>query len=193
MVNEKQLIEGCLKQDRKAQKILYEKYSSVFLGVCSRYTRDRSEAEDVLQEAFLKIFTNIKQYAGIGSFEGWMRRIVVNTAISQFRQNVKHYYQQDITDVKESKIDENVVIDADFTQEELLQVIRDLPRGYQMVFNLYAVEGYMHKEIAEMLKIDVNTSKSQFSRARKIIQMKLNELSKERMPGIILKENESRI
>ena len=140
MLSEKQLIEGCLKHDRKIQKILYERFASAFLGVCSRYTRDRSEAEDVLQEAFLKIFTNIKQYCGSGSFEGWMRRIVINTAISHYRQNVKHYYKQEITDVKETKIDDFDMFEADFTHDELLQVIRKLPRGYQMVFNLYSIE-----------------------------------------------------
>jgi len=180
MLNEKQLIQGCLKQDQKIQKILYEKYSSGFLGVCARYTQDRTEAEDVLQEAFLKIFVNIKQYSGSGSFEGWMRRIVVNTAISHYRQNLKHYYNQEISEVKESKIDDTVIYEADFTHEELLGVIRTLPRGYQVVFNLYAIEGYMHKEIAEMLDIDINTSKSQFSRARKIMQQKLREYGRER-------------
>ena len=171
-----QLITSCIKKDRKAQKQLFDKYAPVLLGICIRYTKDRSEAEDVLQDSFVKIFKNLDQFEDKGSFEGWLKRIVVNTAISNFRQNKKHSYQEDISEINETRIENDSEFDADFTHEELLNVIRDLPAGYQMVFNLYAIEGYKHREIADMLEIDINTSKSQFSRARKLIQFKLEKL-----------------
>ncbi len=173
---EKKLIDSCIKNERKAQKKLYEKFAPVLLGLCCRYTRDRSEAEDVLQEAFIKIYKNLNQFANKGSFEGWLKRIAVNTAITHYKQNQKHAYQEDITEIKENRISNNEYIDCEFTREELMGVIKSLPAGYQMVFNLYAIEGYKHKEIAEMLKIDISTSKSQFSRAKKMAQQKLNEL-----------------
>lgn len=151
-------------------------YAPVLLGLCCRYTRDRSEAEDVLQEAFIKIFNKLGQFAGKGSFEGWLKRIVVNTAITHYRQNLKHAYQEDISEIKESRIPGENFKEAEFTQEELMGVIKSLPQGYGIVFNLYAIEGYKHREIAEMLNIDISTSKSQFSRARKIVQQKLEKL-----------------
>lgn len=179
MYSEEQIIEGCRKNDRKAQKLLYDRYASVLLGICLRYTKCRAEAEDVLQDGFVKIFLRIRQYKAEGSFEGWMKRAMINTAISNYRKNLKHYYQQEIGDINES--DNNFrAIDSDFTCEEMLDIIRDLPDGYRIVFNLFAVEGYKHKEIAEILNIDISTSKSQFSRAKKIIQKKLEVLSFER-------------
>lgn len=179
MLNEKQLIEGCVRQDKLAQKMLYEKYASSLLGICMRYAQDKPEAEDILQEGFLKIFLRIKQYSGEGSFEGWMKRIMVNTAISNYRKQQKHYYQQDINDVNESDMDvDSVEPDTAFSRNELLKIIQDLPPGYRVVFNLFAVEGYKHKEIAEILNIDETTSKSQFSRARKLIQKRLHEISR---------------
>lgn len=173
---EKKLIDECIKNNRKSQRRFYEMYAPVLLGLCCRYTRDRSEAEDVLQEAFIKIFNNLGQFAGIGSFEGWIKRIVVNTAITHYRQNLKHAYQEDISEIKESRISGDNFIEAEFTQEELMNVIKSLPQGYRVVFNLYAIEGYKHREIAEMLNIDISTSKSQFSRARKLVQQKLERL-----------------
>ena len=154
-------------------------YAPVLLGLCCRYTRDRSEAEDVLQEAFIKIFNNLGQFAGKGSFEGWLKRIVVNTAITHYRQNLKHAYQEDISEIKESRISGENFKEAEFTKEELMNVIKSLPQGYRMVFNLYAIEGYKHREIGKMLNIDISTSKSQFSRARKIVQQKLEKLMEE--------------
>lgn len=183
MKNDQQLIEGCSRNDRKAQKALYEQYASVLLGICCRYTRDRAEAEDVLQEGFVKIFSHIAQFSGTGSFEGWMKRIMVNTAITHFRANQKHFNQLDITEIRESRVEDSSLPEADFSQEDLLGVIRQLPRGYQVVFNLFVIEGYSHKEIGEMLGIDVGTSKSQLSRARSILQEKLKELARERLPA----------
>jgi RNA polymerase sigma factor (sigma-70 family) len=183
MKSEQHLIEGCSRNDRKAQKILFERYSSVLLGICCRYTRDRAEAEDVLQEGFMKIFNHISQFNGTGSFEGWMKRIMVNTAITNFRSNQKHFNQMDISEVKESRFEDHAPIETEFSQEDLLGIIHKLPCGYQMVFNLFAIEGFSHKEIGEMLGIDVGTSKSQLSRARAILQSKLKELARERIPA----------
>jgi DNA-directed RNA polymerase specialized sigma24 family protein len=152
MMSDQQIIEGCAKHDRKAQQVLYDKYSRFLLGVCMRYATDKSEAEDILQDSFLKIFFNIKDFSGTGSFIGWLRKIAVNTAIS---------FEEDF-----------------FTSDELYKVLNELPAGYRMVFNLYAVEGYKHKEIGEILGIDTNTSKSQYSRAKAVIRDKLEKLGK---------------
>ncbi len=178
MQSVEQLIHKCIRNDRKAQKKLYERYSSVLLGICYRYMHDRQTAEDVLQEAFVKIFNNLKQYEGKGSFEGWLKRIAVNTSISYIRKNKKHDFNQDITEIQESKLSDFDVEEAEFTHDELLKVIKSLPIGYRTIFNLFAIEGFKHREIAEMLEIDISTSKSQFSRARKLIQEKLEEIGK---------------
>ena len=179
MQNEQHIIEGCLKNNRKAQKMLYDKYASKFLGMCMRYAKDRLEAEDILQEGFLKIFGRIGQFSGLGSFEGWMKRIIVNTAITNYRQNLKHYYKQHIDEVNETDFDAPFS-DSEYSLEELLKVIQALPPGYRMVFNMFAIEGYQHKEIAEMMGIDVTTSKSQYSRAKKLLREKLAVLKKEK-------------
>ncbi len=180
MLSEEQLIKGCVKNDRKAQKALFDKYASVLLGVCARYAHDIAEAEDILQEGFVKIYTRIKQYSGSGSFEGWMKRVMVNTALSHLRQNAKHFYHQDVTEISENKINDDTNYDADFSEKEILSIVNKLPDGFRVVFNLYAIEGYKHKEIAEMLGIDIGTSKSQYSRAKKIIQKQLELLARER-------------
>lgn len=183
MYNEKEIIEGCKKQNRKAQKMLYDRFSSKFLGVCMRYAKDKPEAEDILQEGFLKIFERIDQYNYSGAFEGWTRRIIVNTAISNYRKNLKHYNHTHIDDVYEYE-QEVTSDDIEFTMEEMLKVIQSLSPGYRMVFNLFAIEGYPHKEIAEMLGIDVATSKSQYSRAKKIVQHRLIKIRSQRNASI---------
>jgi RNA polymerase sigma factor (sigma-70 family) len=180
MLDEKEIIDGCCRKDKKAQKALFDRYKSVLLGVCIRYSDRREEAEDILQDGFVKIYVNIQDFAGKGSFINWMKKIMINTAITHYHRNLKHQYHQDITDIRETDISGYKFEMADFTKEELLSVITNLPEGYRMVFNLYAVEGYKHKEIAELLDIDVNTSKSQYSRARSLIRKKLFKLKKER-------------
>lgn len=178
MLDEKQIIEGCCRKDRKAQKALYERYASILLGVCIRYSGRRDEAEDILQDGLIKIYFNIKDFAGKGSFINWMKKIMVNTAITHYHRNLKHHYHQDIEDIRETDIEGASFGTAEFTREELAKVIKDLPHGYRLVFNLYALEGYKHKEIAELLEIDVNTSKSQYSRAKGLIRKKLGALKK---------------
>jgi len=180
MLDEKEIIDGCCRKDKKAQKALFDRYKSVLLGVCIRYSDRREEAEDILQDGFVKIYVNIQDFAGKGSFINWMKKIMINTAITHYHRNLKHQYHQDINGIRETDISGYKFEMADFTKEELLNVITHLPEGYRMVFNLYAVEGYKHKEIAELLDIDVNTSKSQYSRARSLIRKKLFELKKER-------------
>ena len=178
MMSDHKIIEGCAKHEKKAQQMLYDKYSRLLLGVCLRYASDKAEAEDILQESFLKIFINIKEFSGTGSFIGWLRKVAVNTAITHYHKNLKYRYHVDI--------DEYVSVEAGvasfeedfFTSEELFKILSELPTGYRMVFNLYAVEGYKHKEIAEILGIDTNTSKSQYSRAKAVIREKLETLSK---------------
>ena len=173
MFNEEEIISRCLKNERKAQKILYEKYSPVLLGIAVRFAGNRAEAEDILQEAFVKIFLNLNTYRGSSSLTAWMGKIVTNTAITLYHRNKKHNKHFDLAEMSD-KINVGCDIsELEFTKEEMLSAITDLSPGYRMVFNLYALEGYKHKEIAEQLNIDVNTSKSQYSRAKKIIQCRL--------------------
>jgi len=177
MISDEEIIKGCIDGDKKFQRLLYEKYASSMLGVCIRYFKDTEEAEDALQEGFIKVFKNIKKFRFEGSFEGWIRRIMINTALNYYRSNLKHYFHSDITE-NENKI----VFDKDFNQdfyvEDLLKIVRDLPPGYRMIFNLFEIEGYSHKEIATQMKISKNTSKSQLLKARKLLQKKLALLSK---------------
>jgi RNA polymerase sigma factor (sigma-70 family) len=176
MMNEEHIIEGCIRHNRKAQQMLWEKYSAYLLGICLRYSSDRPEAEDMLQEALLKIYFNIGEYSGTGSFKGWLRKIAVNCAITYYHKNLRHKHHIDIDDYVSLETGEESFEEDLYTAEELFKVLNDLPPGYRMVFNLYTIEGYKHREIADMLGIDVNTSKSQYSRARAILRKKLEDL-----------------
>lgn len=176
MMSDQQIIEGCAKHERKAQQLLYDKYSRFLLGVCLRYASDKAEAEDILQDSFLKIFFNIKDYSGTGSFIGWLRKVAVNTAITHYHKNLKFRYHIEIEEFVSVETG-TISFEEDFySSDELFRVLNELPAGYRMVFNLYAVDGYKHKEIAEMLGIDTNTSKSQYSRARAVLRSKLENL-----------------
>ena len=176
MVNDLEIIEGCARHDRKAQQMLYDKYSRFLLGVCMRYATDRAEAEDILQDSFLKIYFSIKDYSGTGSFAGWLRKVAVNTAITHYHKNLKHRYHIEIEEYVSVETGTSSFEEDLFSSDELYKVLNELPAGYRMVFNLYAVEGYKHKEIAEMLGIDTNTSKSQYSRAKAVLRDKLDKL-----------------
>ena len=178
MMSDPQIIELCVRHDKKAQQELYDRYSRLLLGVCLRYATDKAEAEDILQDSFLKIFLNIKEYTGSGSFIGWLRKVAVNTAITHYHKNLKYKYHLEIEEYE--SIETGVLsFEEDFyTSDELYRVLNELPSGYRMVFNLYAVEGYKHKEIGEMLGIDTNTSKSQYSRAKAVLREKLEKLAK---------------
>ncbi len=173
MISDQEIVQGCLKKDKRAQKSLYDLYSGLLLGICIRYATDVPEAEDILQESMLKIFLNIGDYSGGGSFIGWMRKIVINTAITHYHKHLKHKHYVEIEELYTSEAGKSDDPDLAYTADELKSILNLLPPGYKAVFNLYAIEGYKHKEIAEMLGIDVNTSKSQYSRARTFIQKKL--------------------
>lgn len=174
-MTERELIEGCLRGDRAAEEELFRRYSGKMLAVCRRYARHEMEAEDLLQEAFVRVYANLGQFRFQGSFEGWIRRIVVHTVLKHFR---KLSIQREQIGIPEHA-DEDSVDPAALHQlheEELLKLIAALPDGYRVVFNLYAIEGYSHKEIAEMLGIGESTSRSQFLKARKALQAQLRKL-----------------
>ena len=173
----KQLIEGCKAQRPSAQRELYARFSGQLFATAIRHTNAREDAEDVLQDSFVKIFKHIKSYRQDFSFEGWMRRIVVNTAITHYRRHLKHRHHQDIDEVHATPRDLENVNDLEFTADELELAIAQLPIGYRTVFCMYVIEGFKHQEIADKLGVDVNTSKSQLSRARKYLQRVLATLS----------------
>ncbi len=172
------LIEACKRGKPSAQREVYARFSPMMFAVALRYTNGRADAEDILQEAWIKVFRHIKSFSEHNSFEGWLRRIVVNTAITHYRRNQKHAFQLDVDEVHATPADLEAFKELDFTREELATAIAQLPKGYGMVFNMYVIEGYKHKEIAEQLGIDLNTSKSQLSRARKYLQGILENMSK---------------
>jgi RNA polymerase sigma factor (sigma-70 family) len=174
----KEIIAGCVKGEKRAQDRLYKKFSSLLYSICLRYTKNKMEAQDVLQDVFVKIYNNIHTYHHDGSFEGWLRRIAVNTSITNYRRNLKHAYQSDLDDLVKMKDEPVLAEDLEYTAEEMMLCIQNLPAGYKTVFNLYVIEGFMHKEISDMLGIDVNTSKSQLSRAKTYLQKELAAISK---------------
>jgi RNA polymerase sigma factor (sigma-70 family) len=172
MDQEQELIERCLRNDSAAQESLYRRYASKMYGLCLRYVRRKEEANDILQDAFIRIFRNLGNYRGEGSFEGWIRRIIVNTAINYYKSNVRYNNDISIDDVHvNGNIDNDAI--SRISTDELLKVIQQLPHGFRMVFNLFVIEGYDHKEIAEMMGVSESTSKSQLHRAKAALQKKL--------------------
>lgn len=169
---EHELIGLAVANNRHAQQKIYSKFSPKMLGICRQYIKDIHQAEDIMITAFMKVFTNLKNFEHKGSFEGWIRRIMVNECISFIRVQKKVKFTEEEDWFEESFNN----IDSQFTVEEIQFLIDNLPDGYKMIFNLYAIEGYQHKEIAEMLKISEGTSKSQLSHARKMLQEQINKL-----------------
>ncbi|WP_417290809.1 RNA polymerase sigma factor [Corallibacter sp.] len=166
----KQLIHKCINNETKAQSELYQLYSSKLFSICLKYSRNYAEAEDNLQDAFVTIFNKISQYKHKGSFEGWLKRITINTALQRYRnQGVFEIIDESKIEVVEVTIDDDFDISIDF----LLQIIQELPDRYRLVFNLYVMDGYSHKDIADMLKITTGTSKSNLARARMILIEKI--------------------
>lgn len=174
MYSENELIEECLQNNRKAQKQLYEKYSRKMFGVCLRYAKSKEEAEDVLADAFVQIFMKLSSFKRDGSFEGWIRRIVVNTSITAYRSNLKFNLNDEISEVYDVSSNDESAVDL-LNVQQIKNIIQLMPDGYRMIFNLYAIEGYTHREIADILGINEGTSKSQFSKARKWMQAKLEQ------------------
>lgn len=168
MISESDIIKGCVNGERHMQRLLYEKHSPTMYGICLRYAGSTEEAEDVLQEGFIKVFNKISSFRSEGSFEGWMRRIFVNTAIEQYR---KKTHLQTIGEQQENTMEGKYLSALDhMAEKDIVALVQQLAPGYRMVFNMYVVEGYTHKQIAEELKISEGTSKSQLSRARMLLQ-----------------------
>lgn len=174
-MSETQLIEGCTKGERLAQKKLYETYSRKMMAVCLRYISDRETARDILQEGFVKVFTGMDSYSGVGSFEGWMRKVFVNCALEHLRKNDVLREAADLDNTAELVNPDSSVISR-LSADELMNLVQGLPHGFRTVFNLYAIEGFSHKEIGEMLDITESTSRSQFTRAKQLLQRQINEL-----------------
>lgn len=170
MIPDTDLITGCITGDRRMQKAMYDKYAGKMYAVCLRYMGNADDAQDILQEGFIKIFKNLERFRGEGSFEGWVRRIFVNTAIEQIR---KKKTDLSLTEKEESIEFKSVSAIENINEKDLLRIIKNLSPGYRSVFNLYVVEGYSHKEIGELLGISEGTSKSQLARARMILQEKI--------------------
>ncbi len=167
------LIKGCLEGNRRDQELLYRRYAGKLYAVCLQYSGNDDEAKDILQEGFIKIFENLHSYKFEGSFEGWMRRITVNTALEKYRSRNNLYKVEDIDQIAETDYEPDTHDCSGLEANDLLGIIRELPPKYRMIFNLYAIEGYSHKEISKMVNISEGTSKSNLSRARIILQRRV--------------------
>lgn len=171
-----EIIKGCKEGNRVYQEKLYKLVSPMLYGICLRYGNNTEDAQDILQDGFIKIFQKISQFNYLGSFEGWMKRIIINTALEKYRsRKYLNEFEDNIT-LHDKTIDEHTT--NNLTTEELMKLVMKLPPQYKLVFNLYAIEGYNHKEISKMLKISEGTSKSNLSRARAILQKQINQLYK---------------
>jgi RNA polymerase sigma factor (sigma-70 family) len=181
MPTDSHIIEECIKRRRKAQYALYERYAGIMLAVCMRYSKNREEAEDLLQEGFMKVFEKLSTFRGQGSLEGWIRRIMINHALNHLKAKKLVLLHEDPQRWSDHLPDDPPVRDDEalYTPQMMLAAVRELPDGYRIVFNLYVMEGYSHKEIAESLGISENTSKSQLSRARRYLRNLLAEKYKE--------------
>ncbi len=177
MLTEEELIKRCLQNDRKALEELYKQYAPKMFGICLRYAKNQMEAEDILQEGFIKIYGNLNRFRNKGSFEGWMRRTFVNTAINHYKKNLRYAREMDIEDVEIENNNDLKVLDK-ISTDELMAIIQRLPEGYKIVFNLNVIEGYTHKIIGQMLGISENTSKSQLLRAKRLLRERIEKYIK---------------
>jgi RNA polymerase sigma factor (sigma-70 family) len=167
-ITESDLIRGCINQDRKLQQELYTRFSSKMYAVCLRYSKNTDDAQDLLQEGFIKVFKNIEKYRGDGSFEGWIRRIFVNTSIEHFRKAIKNTA---LTEIQEVTIEDKEWNALDnLAERDIINMVQELSPGYRQVFNMYVIEGYSHKDIGEILGISEGTSKSQLARAKGVLK-----------------------
>jgi RNA polymerase sigma factor (sigma-70 family) len=176
MDSDKILVQACSKGDRKAQKELYNKYARKMLVVAMRYSKSDQEAEDVIQEAFIKVFDKINTFRGESRLDFWIKRIVVNTALNHQRSKLYMFPMFDVEDINYEMETELSLSNYHF--KELLKIIQELPTGCQVIFNLYAIEGYSHQEIAIKLNISIGTSKSQYSRAKMLLRDKIEKEEK---------------
>ena len=173
-MTDQDLIKECIDNNPKAQKELYDRFASKMMGVSYRYASSQEEAKDILQDAFIKVFGRIGSFKKEGSLEGWIRRIVVNTALDSIRKRKKDKQNVSLTEVEHLASNKDYIIE-NLSAEDLLQMLKTIPIGYRTVFNLYAIEGYSHKEIADSLGITENTSKSQYSRAKAFLRNLLEQ------------------
>lgn len=174
MTEIKNIINGCLAGNRRDQELLYRRHAPKLYAVCLQYSGNDEEARDILQEGFIKIFENLANYKYEGSFEGWMRRIVVNTALEKYRSKHNLHRVDDIDQIPEPDAEPDNDDYSGLEAVDLLGIIRELPTKYRMVFNLFALEGYSHREISSMMNISEGTSKSNLSRARVILQRRVS-------------------
>ena len=176
-MTEEDLIKGCLRNEAASQKEVFDRYASRMLGVCYRFARNSADAEDILQDAFIKVFSKVKQFKSEGSFEGWIRRIVVNTAIKKYSLA---RYSKELTgyEINEQLHPADPSAYGHLSEKDLIALINRLPDGYRLIFNLNIIEGYQHEEIAEMLSIQPGTSRSQLVKARHMLQKQIIALQK---------------
>ncbi|WP_353132050.1 RNA polymerase sigma factor [Pseudopedobacter sp.] len=173
-----EIIEGCQKTDRRFQELLYKMTASKMLGVCMRYAKDKFEAEDILQSGFIKVFKHIHSYKGEGSFEGWIRRIMVNTSIEFYRKNIRMLSVVDIEETNAELVFTEFELSS-LQAKDLMKLIQTLSEIHRMIFNMYAIEGYSHREIADALGITEGASKVQLSRARAVLKEKIKKLERQ--------------
>ncbi len=163
-MTEQELIQKCRNKERRAQKFLYDRYAPKMFGVCRRYVKNYQDAEDVMVEGFYKVLSNIDKFKGTGSFEGWVRRIMVNQALMFLRKNNNFKLSVEISNIT---LPTRAVVEDNLAAKDILDLLNMLPTGYRTIFNMYVIEGYKHREIAEILGISINTSKSQLILAKK--------------------------
>lgn len=169
-ISDEKLVKGCLKGDSLYQKTLFDKFSPRMLGIAQRYIKNEDEAHDILQETFIKVFNNLNKYKHNGSLEGWVRKICVNASLDYLRKNKNLKFNDDVEELEYKLESTETNVLQDLAAEDLMGILNQLPEGYKAVFNLFVIDGFSHKEIAEQLDISVNTSKSQFSRARGLLK-----------------------
>lgn len=180
MIINNRIIEACKAGKQSAFGELYKLYAPQMLGVCFRYSKNKNDAEDILQEGFIKVFQKINTYKGNGVFNSWLRRIMVNTAINHYKANLKYAYQEEVSDVNSSvdfvsNSSDKVFVEQSVSKKQIMEQLQKLPNGYRMVFNMYVIDGMTHKEIADALAISENTSKSQLSKSRKMLKKIITE------------------
>lgn len=172
MTEENILVEQCLQNDPKAQSMFYKKYSKKMYALCMRYSKSKDDASDIMQEGFIKVFQNLENFRNEGSLEGWVRKIMTNTALNYYKKSLKSQGQIEVESIEETEKSSSDIFD-NLSATEIIRLMQELPNMYRINFNLFAIEGYSHKEIAIMLDIPENTSKSNVLRARKILQTKV--------------------
>ncbi|MFZ1704542.1 MAG: RNA polymerase sigma factor [Saprospiraceae bacterium] len=176
-VTEKELIQLCIRGDRSSQKKIYDVHAPKMMAVCLRYAKNKIEAEDIFQEGFIRVFKHIGTFAFEGSFEGWIRRIMINTALKYNSKKTLGWNLESLDNIDyHDKVEPSVI--SSLSEEEIIHYISELPQGYRMVFNLFVIEGFSHKEIGEMMEIEESTSRSQLVKARKMLQQKLTDILK---------------